>query len=135
MLSKLGIEVNVVDRDHPRPNLRVSILMGIRLGLLDAHRENLVSLVSLFLLSRHADAFIGCKFPSRTKIMHIASYVHYLSMSSCHEVKYHHDKMRMVCSVFIWVQQAGDGTCAGQPQATTAASFAGCFFHIVNLAM
>jgi hypothetical protein len=61
MLQTLGVQIRVADPDHPRPNLRVSILMGVRLGLLDAHRENLVSLVSLFLLSRHADAFVGCE--------------------------------------------------------------------------
>jgi hypothetical protein len=31
----------------------------IRVGLLEAHRENLVSLTSLFVLARYSDVFLG----------------------------------------------------------------------------
>jgi len=59
LAESVGARVAVVDRDHPRPNLRVSIPMACRLGLLDSHRENLVSLISLFLLVRHSDALVA----------------------------------------------------------------------------
>lgn len=62
MVTGLGATVSVIDPSHPRPNLRVSIPMACRLGLLDAERENRVSLVSLFLFARYADAFVGCEW-------------------------------------------------------------------------
>jgi hypothetical protein len=55
----LSVSTHLVDAHHRRPNLRISVPMAIRVGILDAHRENLVSLVSLFVLARYSDVFLG----------------------------------------------------------------------------
>jgi hypothetical protein len=57
--SVLSVSTHLVDAHHRRPNLRISVPMAIRVGILDAHRENLVSLVSLFVLARYSDVFLG----------------------------------------------------------------------------
>eukprot|EP00802_Teleaulax_amphioxeia_P030119 Tamp_32526.p1 GENE.Tamp_32526~~Tamp_32526.p1 ORF type:complete len:138 (-),score=22.53 Tamp_32526:38-451(-) len=64
-----GVPVMVVDSEHRRPNLRISVPMAIRVGLLDADRENWVSLTSLFVLARYSDVFLGCFSSGYTRLV------------------------------------------------------------------